>query len=338
MKEANDVFENICLITVIIACVIVLIGAFPYIMRLLKGIHAATDSVSDFYHHTIKPKHNINMTTKDFNQDSEFYIDPDEVKLDSDELEVKLPKGALSKEMNVRVINQMYVDMVTDINRKRPITLMGQERQINKVRNQNIKIELLIDQMGLHNTMIKEATKLEATIRYAPNLIRDELEKMVITSKYEKQKLVETYLDEIDEIRTRRKVRDVTIKMQEAEHDRYIMETTLGELEMRAKINTILAHNRQEKARAALMEAALEAFENGDLSEKLQAYLIVSVFNFGDKSYVDLNMDEEMVDILKRDKKYDADKKKWEAKSTKEDFKHKKDKFDRQRKQSKDEE
>lgn len=333
MKEANDVFENICLIAVIIACIIVLIGSFPYIMRLIRGIHAATDSVSDFYHHNIKQKNNTTMTTNDFNKDSEFYIDPDEVKLDSDELEVKLPKGALSKEMNVRVINQMYVDMITDINRKRPITLMGQERQIKKVRNQNIKIELLIDQMGLHNTMIKEATKLEATIRYAPNLIRDELEKMVITSKYEKQKLVETYLDEIDEIRSRRRTRDITIRMQEASHERYVMETTLGELEMRAKINTILAHNRQEKARAALMESALRSFENGDLSEKLQAYLIVSVFNFGDKSYVDLNMDEEMADILKNDKRYDADKKKWESKSTEQEYLHKKDKYDRQRRQ-----
>jgi hypothetical protein len=192
--------------------------------------------------------------------------------------------------------------------------------------------------MGMHSTMIREAAKLEATIRYAPNLVKDELEKMAITSKFEKQKMVETYLDEIDEIRSRRKVRDVTIKMKEAEHDRYIMETTLGELEMRAKINAILAHNRQEKVRAALMEQALEAFENGELSEKLQAYLIVSIFNFGEKFSIDLNMDEELQDILKKDKKYDANKKKWESKSTKEDFKHKKAKFDRQRKQSEEDE
>jgi hypothetical protein len=75
---------------------------------------------------------------------------------------------------------------------------------------------------------------------------------------------------------------------------------------------------------------------NNKLSDKLQAYLIVSVFNPSDQSFVDLSADEELQKILRDDKRYDADKKKWEAKSTKEDYKHKKEKLIRQRRQQKD--
>ena len=62
-------------------------------------------------------------------------------------------------------------------------------------------------------------------------------------------------------------------------------------------------------------------------------YLIICTYNFGSQQFVDLGMDEEMQDILKKDKKYDANKKKWEAKSSKEDYKHKKETLKRQQDQ-----
>ena len=334
MKEANDIFETILTITFILAGIIIVIGIFPYVVRMLKASHAAADSLSDLYHHSIKPKHITSMNKqKDFKPGSEFYIDPEGVKLDDGELNVSLPQSALSTQIKVMALNERFANTMTDLNRKRPITEWGRQRFINKIRDNNIAIELLIDQMGLHDTMISQAAVLEAKMMYAPQLVKDELDKLVIKGKYEKEKLVEQYIDEIDEIRTRRRERDLTIKIREAEHDRYVMETTLGELEMRAKINTILATNRQEKARAELMEKAITLFEEGKLSDKLMQYLIICTYNFGSQQFVDLGMDEEMQDILKKDKKYDANKKKWEAKSSKEDYKHKKETLKRQQDQ-----
>jgi hypothetical protein len=331
MKEANDIFETILLIGFIIACVIVSIGIFPYVMKLLKGAHAAVDMASDFYHHTIKPNNTFIMAKK--NNSEELYIDPEDIRIDRSELEVSIPEEALSNEFKVIAVNQMHAELIKDINRKRPLTLTGQERLINKIRNQNVRIELTIDQIGLHNTMIQEAAKLEATMRHAPQKIEHELEMMLLDEKFEKEKKITLFMEEIHEIDSRSKFRDIDIKIKDAEHDRYIMETKLSELERKAKINMILAQTDQEKVRASLMEAALELFRTGELSEKLQAYLIICVFNPGEQSFVDLGADEELQDILKKEKKYDANKKKWEAKSTKEDFKHKKDKFERQRKQ-----
>lgn len=341
MKEANAIFGNICLIAVVIACIIILIGIFPYIMRLLKGVHAAADSVSDMYRHSVRNKqssynhsHNYNysLMAKKTNPD-ELHIDPDEVRIDKSELDVTLPEVALSNQFKVMEVNKMHAEMIADINRKRPITEWGRERLINKIRHQNIKIELIVDQIGLHNTMIKEAAKLEATMLNAPQLVEHELEMLLLDQKFAKKRKIAQFIEEMDELEARRKFRDIDIKIKDAEHDRYIMETKLSELERKAQINMVLATTDQERARAALMEASLELFEKGELSEKLQAYLIISVFNPGEKSFVDLGADEELEKIIRKDKKYDAEKKKWEAKSTEQDFKHKKEKFKRQRRQ-----
>jgi len=51
-----------------------------------------------------------------------------------------------------------------------PVTIWGQERLIDKLRNQNIRLELTIDQFGLHITMIKGSSKTEATMRHAQSL------------------------------------------------------------------------------------------------------------------------------------------------------------------------
>lgn len=335
MKEANDIFENICFAAVIIACIIVAIGIFPYIMRLLKSIHAATDSVSDFYHHSVKnkkPYYNNTLMAKKTNP-NELHIDPEEVRIDRNELEVTLPEVALSNQFKVMEVNQMYTEMLSDINRKRPITEWGRERLLNKLRHQNMRIELTIDQLGLHSTMIKEAAKLEATMLNAPQLVEHELEMILLDQKFAKEKKISVFMDELHEIESRRKFRDIDIKIRDAEHDMYLMETKLSELERKAQINMVLATTDQERTRAALMEAALELFEEGELSEKLQAYLIISVFNPGEKSFVDMGADEELEKILRKEKKYDANKKKWEAKSMEQDFIHKKKKFERQRKQ-----
>lgn len=325
--NADDIFTYLF----ILGAIIVAIGIFPYVIRLLKVAHATADSVSDFYHHTIKPNHTTLMTKK--TNPEEFYIDPEDIKIDRSELEVSIPEAALSNQLKVVAVNQMHADMIKDINRKRPVTLWGQERLINKTRNQNIRLELTINQFGLHNTMIREAAKLEATMINAPELVKHELEMMLLDEKIEKERKIALFMDEMHEIDSRSKFRDIDIKIKDAEHNRYIMETKLSELERKVKINLVLASTDQEKVRASLMEAALELFETGELSEKLQAYLIISVFNPGEQSFVDLNTDEELQEILKKDKKYDANKKKWEAKSSKEDLKHKKDKFERQRRQ-----
>jgi hypothetical protein len=335
MKEADSVFSSFLLIAVILASIIVLIGMYPYIMRLLKALYIVYDSVSDFYHHSIKPKQTI-MAKK--TNPKEFNINPDDIKIDRSELEVTLPEVALSNQFKVIAVNQMHADMIEDINRKRPVTLWGQERFINKLRNQNMRIELTIDQIGLHNKFIREAAKLEATMLHTPQLVEHELEMMLLDEKFEKERKIHLFMDELHELEGKRKHRDMDIKIKDAEHDRYVMETKLSEIERKAKINYVLATTDQEKARAALMDASLELFENGELSEKLQAYLIISVFNPGEQSYVDLNMDEDLADILKKEKKYDANKKKWEAKSMKTDLEHKKAKFERQRNQQKENE
>lgn len=333
MKKAVDVIEKICFVAYAFAFIIIAIGIYPYVVKLLKGIHAAVDSASDLFHHSITPKHTTVMTKK--KTQGEFYINPDDIKIERSELEVSIPEQALSNQLKVVEVNQMHADMIKDINRKRPITLWGQERLINKVRNQNMRIELTIDQISLHSRMIGEAVKLEATMLYAPHKVRHELEMMILDDKMTKERKIALFMDEIDEIDSRRQFRDMEIKIKGAEHERYIMETKLSELERKAKINYLLATTDQEQARAALMDAALELFETGELSERLQAYLIICVFNPGEKAYVDFNMDDELADILKKDKKYDAEKKKWEAKSGEQDFKHKKDKYERQRKQQK---
>ena len=331
MKEANDIFETVLLIGFIIACVIVSIGIFPYVMKLFKGAHAGVDMASDFYRHSIKPNNTFTMTPK--NNSEEQYIDPEDIKIDRSELEVSIPEEALSNEFKVIAVNQMHAELIRDVNRKRPLTLTGQERLINKIRNQNVRIELTIDQIGLHNTMIQEAAKLEATMRHAPQKVRHELEMMLLDEKIEKERKITAFVEEMHELESRSKFRDIEIKIKDAEHNRYVMETKLSELERKAKVNMILAQTDQEKVRASLMEAALELFKTGELSEKLQAYLIICVFNPGEQSFVDLGADEELQDILKKEKKYDANKKKWEAKSTKEEYKHTKDKFERQRRQ-----
>lgn len=333
MKKADDIFNTICFVAIAIGFIVVAIGIFPYIMRLLKGIHAAADSASDLYHNSIKPKNYSVMAKK--NNPNEYYINPDDVKIDRSELEISIPEQALTTQLKIVEVNQMHADMISDINRKRPATLWGQERLINKIRNQNIRIELTIDQMSLHSRLIGEAVKLEATMQYAPHKVRHELEMMILDDKMTKERKIALFIDEMDEINSRSTFRDIDIKLRSAENDRFIMETKLSELERKAKINTVLAQNDQEQARAELMEAALELLKDGKLSEKLLAYLIICVFNPGEKAYVDFNMDEELADILKKDKQYDAEKKKWEAKSTEQDFRHKKDKYDRQRKQNK---
>lgn len=336
MKKADDIFNTICFAAIAIAFVIVAIGIYPYIIRLLRGIHAAADSATDLYRNSIKPKQHSVMAKK--HSTNEYYINPDDVKIERSELEVSIPEHAISTQLKIVEVNRLHEDMISDINKRRPVTLWGQERLINKMRNQNMRIELIIDQIGLHNAMIGEAVKLEATMQYAPHKIRHELEMMILDDKMTKERKIALFIDEMDEINSRSKFRDMDIKLRSAEHDRFIMETKLSELERKAKINMVLAQTDQERARAALMEAALELFEQGELSEKLQAYLIICVFNPGEKAYVDFNMDEELADILKKDKQYDVEKKKWEAKSTEQDFKHKKDKFERQRKQQKSDE
>jgi hypothetical protein len=322
-------FDNILVILFVIGIVIVAIGLFPYLAKLLKGMYALIDSVSDFFHYSFN-KHINSKMTKNINP-KEIKIDPKEIEIDRNELVVNIPQDALENQLKVIEVNQMYVDMMKDLNRKRPVTIWGQERLIDKLRNQNIRLELTIDQFGLHNTMIKEAAKLEATMRHAPKLVEHELEMILLDEKIEKEMKIHSFLDAIHEIDSHSKVRDIDIKIKESEHDRYLIETKLSELERKANINMVLAKTDQEKARASLMMASLDLFMTNKLSEKLQAYLIVSVFNPSDQSF-----DEELQKILRDDKRYDADKKKWEAKSTKEDYKHKKEKLIRQRRQQKD--
>ena len=48
--------DSIFLIMFILAAIIVAIGMYPYIIRLIRAGHAATDSLSDLYHHSIKIK------------------------------------------------------------------------------------------------------------------------------------------------------------------------------------------------------------------------------------------------------------------------------------------
>ena len=95
--------DSICSVMFIIGGIIVAIGIYPYIIRLIRAGHAATDSVSDYYHHNIKPKQNKRMTIKNINEDSEFYIDPEEVKLDGDELEVKVEYFDGDKVMEAKI-------------------------------------------------------------------------------------------------------------------------------------------------------------------------------------------------------------------------------------------
>jgi len=327
-------FDDILIILFLIGAVIVFIGVFPYLMKLFKGLYILIDSTRDFFRYNFNKQTTYYMSNN--TNSEEYHIDPKDIEIDKSELTVNIPQDALQNQLKVIEVNQMYVDMIKDFNRKRPVTIWGQERLIDKMRNQNIRLELTIDQIGLHNTMIKEAAKLEATMRHAPKLVEHELEMMLLDEKIEKEMKIHSFLDAINEIDNRSKDRDIEIKIKEAEHDRFLIETKLSELERKANINMVLAKTDQEKARASLMMASLNLFLTNKLSEKLQAYLIVSVFNPGDKSFVDLGADEELQKILRDDKRYDADKKKWEAKSTKEDYKHKKEKLNRQRKQQTD--
>lgn len=338
MKEANDIFEKLCLGAVIVACIIVFIGIYPYIVSLLRGIHAGADSVSDLYHNYKRRKQNNNnyLIMNKKNNPNEHYINPEDIKIDRSELEVTLPEVALSNQFKAMEVNQLQADMIGDINRRRPITEWGRKRLNEKLRDTSIRMELTIDQIGLHNTMIKEAAKLEATMLHAPQLVQHELEMMILDNKIAKEEKIASFMETIDEIESRKKFRDIEIKIKDAEHDRYVMETKLSELEKKAKINEILATTDQERARASLMQASLRLFEEGELSEKLQAYLIISVFNPGEQSFIDSSAEEDLKSMLAKEKKFDAEKKKWDAKSAREDYKHKKSKIKRQKKQQKD--
>src|SRR5690349_13267987 len=99
MKKADDILEKICFVAIAIAFIIVAIGLYPYIIRLIRGIHAAADSASDLYHHSIKPKRNSIMGKK--NNPNEFYINPDDIKIDRSELEISISEQALTNQLKV---------------------------------------------------------------------------------------------------------------------------------------------------------------------------------------------------------------------------------------------